>query len=141
MSEVRVILAGLGARSRIWREVLDADPRARLVGLVDTDSARLAAAAAERPRVATGASLAEVAAAVEEGSADVGLGTPALARRFGLDFLPLRDDPFDLVIPLEVAESEAGRLLIELVRYDAFRAAAAFLEKGGLERPADGHGE
>ncbi|SFG03733.1 putative molybdopterin biosynthesis protein [Planifilum fulgidum] len=83
----------------------------------------------------------EVAAAVEEGSADVGLGTPALARRFGLDFLPLRDDPFDLVIPLEVAESEAGRLLIELVRSDAFRAAAASLEKGGLERPADGHGE
>src|SRR5690606_4958815 len=34
----------------------------------------------------------EVAAAVEEGSADVGLGTLALARRVGLDFLPLREE-------------------------------------------------
>ena len=63
-------------------------------------------------------------------------GNAGAGEEVGLDFLPLRDDPFDLVIPLEVAESEAGRLLIELVRSDAFRAAAASLEKGGLERPA-----
>ena len=62
MSEVRVILVGLGARSRIWREVIDADPRARIVGLVDTDPARLAEAATDRPGVVTGADLAGVAA-------------------------------------------------------------------------------
>ena len=49
MSALRVILVGLGARSRVWRQVLDADPRARIVGLVETDPARLAAALAERP--------------------------------------------------------------------------------------------
>ena len=78
-----------------------------------------------------------VAAAVEEGSADVGLGTLAVARRFGLDFLPLTMEPFDLVIPREVAESEYGRMLMDLVRSDAFRSAAASLERGDFERPVD----
>ena len=74
MSSARIILAGLGARSRIWRQVLDADPRATIVGLVETDPARLAAALAERSGVAGvagvvgvvgGRSIAEVAARVE----------------------------------------------------------------------------
>ena len=79
-----------------------------------------------------------VAAAVEDGSADVGMGTLAVARRFGLEFLPLRKEPFDLVIPLEVAESEAGKMLMDTVRSDAFRAAAASLERGDFVGPANG---
>ncbi|MEW9033491.1 MAG: substrate-binding domain-containing protein, partial [Planifilum fimeticola] len=79
-----------------------------------------------------------VAAAVEEGSADVGMGTLAVARRFGLEFLPLRKEPIDLVIPWEVAESEAGKMLMDMVRSDAFRAAAASQERGEYVSPADG---
>lgn len=60
MTPLRVILVGLGARSRIWRQVIDADPRAQIAGLVDTNPEALAAAA--RPGVVTGTSLAEVAA-------------------------------------------------------------------------------
>ena len=56
MTRLSIILVGLGARSRIWRQVIDADPRARIVGLVDTDPAALAAAG--RPGIATGATLA-----------------------------------------------------------------------------------
>lgn len=78
-----------------------------------------------------------VAAAVAEGAADVGLGTLAVARRFGLDFLPLRKEPFDLVIPLEVAESEAGRKLIETIRSDAFRGAASSLEGGDFRKTGE----
>ena len=44
---VRILLLGLGARSRVWRQVIAADPRARLVGVADIDAARAAAVGAE----------------------------------------------------------------------------------------------
>ena len=65
MRAVRVILVGLGARSRIWRQVLDADPRTKIVGLVERDPATLAAAETDRAGVAGGTSIAEVAARVQ----------------------------------------------------------------------------
>jgi hypothetical protein len=65
MTEVRFLLVGLGARSRIWRQVLDVEARARIVGLVETDPTRLAAALAERPGMLGGSSVAEVASRVE----------------------------------------------------------------------------
>jgi predicted dehydrogenase len=65
VTEVRVILVGLGARARIWRRVLEANRACRLVGLVDTDRAALASALNETPGVAGGATLTEVASRVE----------------------------------------------------------------------------
>lgn len=47
MSVLRLLLVGLGARSRVWRQVIAADPRARLVGVADSDAARAAALGAE----------------------------------------------------------------------------------------------
>ncbi len=47
MSDLRILLVGLGARSRVWRQVIAADPRARLVGVADIDPARAAAVGAE----------------------------------------------------------------------------------------------
>jgi predicted dehydrogenase len=44
---LRILLVGLGARSRVWRKVIAADPRARLVGVADIDPARAAAVGAE----------------------------------------------------------------------------------------------
>jgi predicted dehydrogenase len=44
---LRLLLVGLGARSRIWARVIAADPRARLVGVADIDPARAAAVGAE----------------------------------------------------------------------------------------------
>ena len=64
MTQVRLILVGLGARSVIWRRVIGESPRARIVGLVDTDSARLAAALQAHPGCVGGATLAEVASQV-----------------------------------------------------------------------------
>lgn len=40
----------------------------------------------------------EAAAAVAEGSADAALGLACMARTFGLDFLPLAEDRFDIVV-------------------------------------------
>nr|MCU0909155.1 Gfo/Idh/MocA family oxidoreductase [Paracoccaceae bacterium] len=47
MTALRILMVGLGARSRVWRQVIDADPRARLVGVADSDPARAAAVGAE----------------------------------------------------------------------------------------------
>lgn len=64
MKQVRLILVGLGARSVIWRRVIAESPRARIVGLVDTNAARLAAAVEAHPGCVGGANLAEVASQV-----------------------------------------------------------------------------
>ena len=40
MTPLRFILVGLGARSRIWRRVLEENSDYRLVGLVETDPNR-----------------------------------------------------------------------------------------------------
>lgn len=78
MSEVRFLLAGLGARSHIWRQVIDADPRARIVGFVETDPARLALALEERPGTVGAASIAEAASRV--GADAVLMATPPAGR-------------------------------------------------------------
>jgi predicted dehydrogenase len=47
MTGLRILLVGLGARSRVWRQVIAADPRVRLVGVADIDPARAAAVGTE----------------------------------------------------------------------------------------------
>jgi molybdate-binding protein len=48
----------------------------------------------------------KVGQAIAEGKADAGVGLLATAKKFGLDFLPLFDERFELVIPA-LAEKEA----------------------------------
>jgi predicted dehydrogenase len=64
MSALRVILVGLGARSRIWIRILSENPRTRLVGIVDTDPARVAEVLGHMPDLVSGATLGEVAGRV-----------------------------------------------------------------------------
>ena len=68
-----------------------------------------------------------VAAAVASGRADCGLGIAAAARALDLDFLPLFQERYDLVIPLEYAGSELLAPLIALLADANFRSAAAGL--------------
>ncbi len=65
MTELRIILVGLGARSRIWRRVIDENLRTTVVGLVDSNPSNLAAAMTAHPGVAGGITMAEVAAKVQ----------------------------------------------------------------------------
>ena len=55
-----------------------------------------------------------VAEAVATGLADVGPGIEAAARAFGLDFIPLQDERYDLVIPLEQLETAPIQALLEV---------------------------
>jgi putative molybdopterin biosynthesis protein len=62
-----------------------------------------------------------VAAAVAGGSADTGLGILAAARALDLDFVPLMQERYDLVIPRPVYESGLLDPLLALIRGAAFR--------------------
>ncbi len=62
-----------------------------------------------------------VAAAVEGGRADAALGILPAARAFGLDFIALFDERYDLVIPMEFYESDLLRPALELIRSDDFQ--------------------
>jgi len=71
------------------------------------------------------------------GTADVGVATRGSAIAFGLDFVPLAAERFDLVVPAErVGETRIQRLL-DTIDSAAFRRELESL--GGYETPETGH--
>lgn len=68
-----------------------------------------------------------VAAAIAAGSADAGPGTRAAAAQAGLDFLPLGEERYDLVIPRALFESPRLHALRDALHATSFRRAAAAL--------------
>ena len=74
-----------------------------------------------------------VAAAVAAGRADAGLGITAAARAFGLDFLPVTREPYDLVVGAHDADSPRLAPLWELLESGRFRAAVQDLGGYGTE--------
>jgi putative molybdopterin biosynthesis protein len=72
-----------------------------------------------------------VAAAIKSGAADCGLGILAAARALDLDFEPLLDERYDLVIPVEHYASDLLAPLLALVRDRASGFATAVEALGG----------
>lgn len=68
-----------------------------------------------------------VAAAVASGRADCGLGIAAAAKALELDFIPLYQERYDLVIPKEHAESDLLAPLFAVLENQEFRAAVSVL--------------
>ncbi len=68
-----------------------------------------------------------VAAAVQAGRSDCGLGVAAAAKALDLDFIPLFQERYDLVIPKEFVESRLLGPLFDLTRDESFRSAVAAL--------------
>ena len=62
----------------------------------------------------------EVAAAVRSSRADVGLGVRAAALAFGLDFVPIAKERFDLIVPKALFYSETVQKVLELIRSETF---------------------
>lgn len=69
-----------------------------------------------------------VAAAVQSGVADCGLGVRAAARALNLDFVSVEWERYDLVIPKTYYESDLLRPLLELIRGEAFKQVVAQLD-------------
>ena len=68
-----------------------------------------------------------VAAAVAAGRADAGLGVLAAARPFGLDFVPVAQEPYDLVVTQEAYDSGVLAPLWALLADEKFRASVEAL--------------
>jgi len=63
-----------------------------------------------------------VAVAIESGRADVGLGIYGAAKALGLDFVPLEQERYDLIIPQAFFDNPLVQKVIEVLRSEAFRA-------------------
>jgi putative molybdopterin biosynthesis protein len=72
-----------------------------------------------------------VASAVKGGSADAGLGVLSAAGALGLDFVPLLNEQYDLVIPKTHYESELLQPLLALLHDTDFQQAVNAL--GGYD--------
>jgi molybdopterin molybdotransferase/putative molybdopterin biosynthesis protein len=72
-----------------------------------------------------------VAAAVAAGRADCGLGVLAAARAFGLDFVPVAKEPYDLVLLDDSIEDELLSPLWSLLESEDFRRSVE--ELGGYD--------
>jgi molybdate-binding protein len=70
---------------------------------------------------------AEVARRVRWGAADFGVAIEAAAIAEGLDFIPLAEERFDLLVPRERAELPEVARLLELIDRRSFRSEAAQL--------------
>jgi putative molybdopterin biosynthesis protein len=77
-----------------------------------------------------------VAACISKGEADVGLGIEAAARSFGLGFLPLFRERYDLVIPIANYRSALFSPLLAIVKSDDFKKAV--LSAGGYDMAQTG---
>ncbi len=62
-----------------------------------------------------------VAEAIRQGSADAGLGILAAARAFGLDFVPLTEEQYDLVVPKRFLELSRIEAMIETINDATFQ--------------------
>jgi molybdate-binding protein/DNA-binding transcriptional regulator YhcF (GntR family) len=77
-----------------------------------------------------------VAQAVERGEASVGVGIFAAAAAYGLDFIPLTQECYQLVMRESVWHSPGGQALAEVVRSSRFKEAVASL--GGYDTSESG---
>jgi molybdate-binding protein/DNA-binding XRE family transcriptional regulator len=62
-----------------------------------------------------------MAEAIATGLADAGVGIKAAANAFGIDFVPLETEPYELIVPNHFLELPAVRLMIDTLRRPAIR--------------------
>jgi putative molybdopterin biosynthesis protein len=77
-----------------------------------------------------------VAGAVAAGTADAGLGILAAARAYGLDFVPVARERYELALRPATAARPAVQRLLETLRSADFRAVVTAL--GGYDTAESG---
>jgi putative molybdopterin biosynthesis protein len=75
-----------------------------------------------------------VAAAIASGRADCGLGIAAASQALGLDFIPLYQERYDLIIPLRYYEDDLLQPLLKLLSDSDFKQAVAGLAGYNIEQ-------
>ncbi len=115
--DVMFINRNRGAGTRLWL-----DRQLRQLGL---------SGAQIKGYEATAVTHVEVAQAIAMGEADVGLGVAAAARRFGLDFVPLFTERYDLALLEESMEEPLLQPMLDALQTAVFRQELAGL--GGYD--------
>jgi len=77
-----------------------------------------------------------VAVAVLNGTADVGMGIMAAAKALNCDFIPVVKEQYDLVIPSSFVDDPKIQLLIDITRSKGFRERVK--ELGGYDPAKSG---
>jgi putative molybdopterin biosynthesis protein len=72
-----------------------------------------------------------VAEAVAGGLADAGPGVLPVARWYGLDFLPISEQRYDLVVPRDLVDAEPVQMFLDVVTGRRFRQE--LLAMGGYD--------
>ncbi len=68
-----------------------------------------------------------VAAIIESGNADAGLGIYSAAKAFGLDFVPICEENYDFIAPVEYLEFPAFKEFMEIIKSDKFKESITAL--------------
>ncbi len=63
-----------------------------------------------------------IAAAVAYGKADVGLGIEAVANQYDLGFVPVKDEMYDIAVPLQKIDKKEVQIFLETLRSEEFKA-------------------
>ncbi|MDN4594584.1 molybdopterin biosynthesis protein [Polycladomyces subterraneus] len=109
----QLLIHPCGTRSRQWLEAQLAD-----WGIIPEDMRGCNRVAANDR---------QIAAAIAAGSADIGIGCPAVAREFGLLFVPAWEEDVQFVVPKDWLRSSMGRLLMEALQSCSFRMCLEML--------------
>ncbi|MDF2520353.1 MAG: molybdopterin biosynthesis protein [Clostridia bacterium] len=78
-----------------------------------------------------------VAAAVESGSADAGLGVLSAAKAMGLDFIPVGDEEYDFAVPVKYLKQPMLMLFIEMLKSEEFAKELEALGGYSLEQAGE----
>ncbi|MDO4572475.1 MAG: molybdopterin biosynthesis protein [Clostridia bacterium] len=76
-----------------------------------------------------------VAAQIASGSADAGMGIYSAAKMYGLDFIPICTEQYDLLIPDHAWDSPLVRLLLDTLKSEAFFARLDQMGGYSIENP------
>lgn len=110
------VVGGIGDIAAYGMRLVNREPGAEARRLLDRELASLGIEPAALPgyRTQTTGHL-QVAAAVAAGLADTGIASEPAARAYGLGFLPLASEHFDLVIPADQAGSREVQSLLRVL--------------------------
>jgi molybdate-binding protein/DNA-binding XRE family transcriptional regulator len=107
---------GLDDVARQGLRLVNREPGAEARTLLDRERLRLALDPAELPGYdSRAAGHLQVAAAIVGGLADVGVSSEPAALAYGLDFIPLAEERFDLVLPAKHAASREIQGLLKVL--------------------------
>lgn len=114
--DLKSAVTGLDAIARHHLRIVNREPGAEARRLLDAERRRLGLDATDLPGYDTqAAGHLQVASAVAAGLAAAGVASEPAARAYGLAFVPLAEERFNLVIPAEHAASREVQALLKVL--------------------------